>query len=419
MIDGGERFPLLFNNLNELIIIGQGEGEGESSPSVKLRVISSVCCWISTAHLQNPPSSLLVSGIIKKKEKKHSQSQFLSFFQPRQHVMASRRLRKKMKLLEFGNSFVPEDVIIQILLRLPLKSLFRFKAVCQRWHKLISDEYFTQRYNDLSLKNPIVLFKEACFGKNTFACVDRSGCLSEFNLDFLNDDVEVRASCNGLLCCSSNTNPHALYLCNPLTKEFKLLPEINELPREHFVGLIVDPLPQRYNVVMDDEIANNNSHVVVAGSSLYRLTRQPQCIKALHLDKFLWEDIPPPGELNSFTDVIADLISLSESEGSLSLILILGKWMNIWVLQDNPRGAWVLVDKVSLVGVYKYRPFSFRIIQNRDFIFLGAQRRIFGYCRTKRVWKEVYRVRTRAPRNRPLPQWFVCAFPFRSTLCSC
>lgn len=67
---------------------------------------------------------------------------------------------KKMKSPEFGNVVVPDDVIFQILLRLPLKSLFRCKAVCKLWGKLISNKHFTQRYNDGSLTNPIVLFRQ-------------------------------------------------------------------------------------------------------------------------------------------------------------------------------------------------------------------------------------------------------------------
>lgn len=121
---------------------------------------------------------------------------------------------KRTNLLELGNDlFIPEEeVILNILVRLPVKSLFRFKSVCKIWRKLISDDkYFTQLYNDVSsMKNPMVLFRETTFSKHTFACVNSSGCLSEISLDFLNDDVEVRASCKGLLCCSSNTKIHML-----------------------------------------------------------------------------------------------------------------------------------------------------------------------------------------------------------------
>ncbi|KAG4970224.1 hypothetical protein AAZX31_13G091900 [Glycine max] len=35
--------------------------------------------------------------------------------------------------------YLPEELIIEILLRLPVKSLLRFKRVCNSWLSLISD----------------------------------------------------------------------------------------------------------------------------------------------------------------------------------------------------------------------------------------------------------------------------------------
>ena len=52
--------------------------------------------------------------------------------------------------------------------------------------------------------------------------------VSEFPLDFLKDRVKVRVSCNGLLCCSSIPDKGVFYVCNPMTREFKLLPKTRE-----------------------------------------------------------------------------------------------------------------------------------------------------------------------------------------------
>ncbi|RWR79906.1 F-box protein [Cinnamomum micranthum f. kanehirae] len=102
---------------------------------------------------------------------------------------------------------------------LPVESLVRFKSVCKLWHKLISNKYFIQFYNYESWKKPIVLIKR-WFGKNRMGCVGKSGFSSEFNLGFLDDNVMIRASSNGLLCCTSTTYPKAIYVCNPMTREF-------------------------------------------------------------------------------------------------------------------------------------------------------------------------------------------------------
>ncbi|MCI40987.1 F-box/kelch-repeat protein, partial [Trifolium medium] len=40
--------------------------------------------------------------------------------------------------------FLPEELIIQILLRLPVRSLIEFKCVCKSWKTLISDPKFAK-----------------------------------------------------------------------------------------------------------------------------------------------------------------------------------------------------------------------------------------------------------------------------------
>ena len=103
------------------------------------------------------------------------------------------------------DGFFPDEVIFQILARLLVKSLFRTKTVCKLWYRLSSDKYFIQLYNEVSVKNPMVLVEvsEVSESKSSLICLDNLRGVSEISLDFLNDRVKIRASCNGLLCCSS------------------------------------------------------------------------------------------------------------------------------------------------------------------------------------------------------------------------
>lgn len=48
-----------------------------------------------------------------------------------------------------GDGIFPDEVVIQILARLPVKSLFRFKTVCKLWYRLSLDKYFIQLYRCL------------------------------------------------------------------------------------------------------------------------------------------------------------------------------------------------------------------------------------------------------------------------------
>ncbi|XP_057436221.1 putative F-box/kelch-repeat protein At3g17570 isoform X2 [Lotus japonicus] len=45
---------------------------------------------------------------------------------------------------------LPEDLIPQILVRLPVRSLLRFKSVCKSWRSLISDPKFGKSHFDLA-----------------------------------------------------------------------------------------------------------------------------------------------------------------------------------------------------------------------------------------------------------------------------
>jgi len=48
--------------------------------------------------------------------------------------------------MEMNPLYLPDELIIQILLRLPVKSLIRFKRVCKPWFSLISDSHFANSH---------------------------------------------------------------------------------------------------------------------------------------------------------------------------------------------------------------------------------------------------------------------------------
>ncbi|GMJ12087.1 hypothetical protein like AT1G47300 [Hibiscus trionum] len=57
---------------------------------------------------------------------------------------------------------VPYDLIVNILEKLPIKSIVRFKYVSKQWFELITDTYFTYRHlSNQTKKDP--LFFSVCF----------------------------------------------------------------------------------------------------------------------------------------------------------------------------------------------------------------------------------------------------------------
>ncbi|KAA8531188.1 hypothetical protein F0562_005898 [Nyssa sinensis] len=285
----------------------------------------------------------------------------------------------------------PDEVVLQILARLPIKSLFRSKSVCKLWYKLSSDKYFIQLYNEVSVKNPMVLVEvtELSESKSSLICVDRLRGVSEFSLDFIKDRVKVRASCNGLLCCSSIPDKGVYYICNPMTREFKLLPKTRERPVTRFypdveatlVGLACDLSKQKFNVVLagyhrffghrpdktficfvfdsesnkwrklvslqDDHFTHmNRNQVVFVNGSLHWLTENCSCVLVLDLYLDIWRKISLPDEVIYGT---GNRTYLLESDGHLSVIQISEAFMNIWVLKDYGKEEWHMVDR-SLEG---------------------------------------------------------------------
>ncbi|KZV52094.1 hypothetical protein F511_41626 [Dorcoceras hygrometricum] len=131
---------------------------------------------------------------------------------------------------------LPADLIINILLRLPVKSLGKFKCVSKKWLHLITDSYFVSMYREISVRNPNILvlkktplLREAHMKKCTRIdlCslnLDGSCRNDEFSL-YVNDDeknIEVLPSKWDLICFVSESG---FYVCNPSTQVMMKLPE--------------------------------------------------------------------------------------------------------------------------------------------------------------------------------------------------
>ncbi|GKV37875.1 hypothetical protein SLEP1_g45848 [Rubroshorea leprosula] len=350
----------------------------------------------------------------------------------------------------------PDEVIIQILARLPVKSLYRTKTVCKLWYRLSSDRYFIQLYNELSVRNPMLLvdLSDSTESKSSSICVDNLRGVYEFSLDFLKDRVKVRASCNGLLCCSSIPNKGVYYVCNPMTREFRLLPKSRERPVTRFypdgeatlVGLACNLSTHKFNVVLagyhrtfghrsdgtficlifdsessrwrkfvsvqDDHFTHmNKNQAVFVNGALHWLTRSCSCILVLDLDFDVWRKISLPDEVSYGS---GNRVNLLESDGCLSVIQISDAWMKIWVMKDYEREQWFLVDRVSLRCIRGLVPGIFPVSQSSEYVFLATHKQVLVYHIKSRVWKEMYSVK-----NCPtLPLWFL-AHAFRSTIFSC
>ncbi|KAJ0736364.1 putative F-box domain, galactose oxidase/kelch, beta-propeller, F-box associated interaction [Helianthus annuus] len=360
-----------------------------------------------------------------------------------------------------NHTYFVDEIILEILARLPIKSLIRTKCVCKLWYNLASHKSFTQLYNHLSLKNAMLLLQVTDSSTDSTSSmillVDHKRGVSEFSLDFIKDRVKIRASCNGLLCCSSVPDKGVYYVCNPMTREFKLLPRSRERPVTRFypdgeatlVGLTCDLLSNRYNVVLagyhrmfghrpegklicsvydsgtnkwrkyvsdqDDHgfTHMNRNQVVFVNGSLHWMTQSFAYILVLDLSLDSWRRILLPEEMGCGNGS-GNRVYLLEFDGKLSVIQISSVWMNIWVLQDYGKGKWDLIDRVSLRCIRGMVPGIFPISQGGDYVFLAGHKQVLVYQRKTRSWKEMYSVKN----NSTMPLWF-SAHSFRGTIFSC
>jgi len=168
-----------------------------------------------------------------------------------------------------------EELFLEILVRLPVKSLLRFKSVSKAWCAIISDPLFIRAHLEKSAskwkRNPSVLITPHSLHSNikgenwptTFSTQIRfyqwlpsSAKEARFmhGEDFRGEFSSVcqLAHCDGLVLLPTNTK---VYLINPATRDTLTLPESNpnkipvppdvSLP----VGLGLDPRTGRYKVV--------------------------------------------------------------------------------------------------------------------------------------------------------------------------
>ncbi|KAL7582594.1 hypothetical protein Lser_V15G43670 [Lactuca serriola] len=119
-----------------------------------------------------------------------------------------------------------DDLLTEILLRLPVTSVLQFRSVSKHWQWLLSHPRFT------------LMYKNASISPGLFVCnsyipfdVENQSPPPFRNLDFYPDlcGIGIVQSCNGLLLCCSKKGHERVrkyYVFNPTTKQFALIPSV-------------------------------------------------------------------------------------------------------------------------------------------------------------------------------------------------
>ncbi|KAG7596838.1 F-box associated domain type 1 [Arabidopsis suecica] len=148
---------------------------------------------------------------------------------------SSSQRKRRYKKLMIASSSLPDDVVEEIFLKLPVKALMRFKSLSKQWRSTLESCYFSQRHLKIAershVDHPKVMIItqkwnpdiEISFRTISLESVSfLSSALFNFPCGF-HHPIYASESCDGLFCIHS-PKTQDIYVVNPATRWFRQLP---------------------------------------------------------------------------------------------------------------------------------------------------------------------------------------------------
>ncbi|CAK7345574.1 unnamed protein product [Dovyalis caffra] len=178
-----------------------------------------------------------------------------------------------------------DDLVTEILLRLPAKSVLKFKLVSKKWLTIISDSTFAMRHTHLNPHNTSAFLLKLSFFFKQPPSYKRVSLLGQslanvpLPSDFLHFDPNkpgrtyICQSSNGLLLCSkwrrysAERSGPTYYVYNPTARQFAVLPS----PPGHgfrfnWIQLVFDPSKSPHYQVVCTHFFNSKLEIQVYSS---------------------------------------------------------------------------------------------------------------------------------------------------------
>uniref|UniRef100_A0ACD5UHP0 Uncharacterized protein n=1 Tax=Avena sativa TaxID=4498 RepID=A0ACD5UHP0_AVESA len=178
---------------------------------------------------------------------------------------------------------LPDEMLMQVLLRLPIKAIVRFRAVCRSWAALLSSDEFHSLHTEITKTAPSELKLLLLSPTERFDSTDMYSCWPLgprrkdqllFTLDHAcRDSVSVLTPipCRGLTLLYDDVAP-AYYLCNAATRSVTRLPPFTEAFDSFSAGLGFDVRTRQHKVVrLINEIDTVKCEVYTPGGDCWRL----------------------------------------------------------------------------------------------------------------------------------------------------
>uniref|UniRef100_A0A0D9ZPY3 F-box domain-containing protein n=1 Tax=Oryza glumipatula TaxID=40148 RepID=A0A0D9ZPY3_9ORYZ len=235
---------------------------------------------------------------------------------------------------------LPDDIISEILLLLPARSLIRFRAVCRSWDARLSSPSFAEAYAANAAAHRMTNYKFVFFAPSpnrstaAYSCTRRTVAVDRlFTVDRLRTDFLCLCSkpCHGLLLFS-DARSRRYWVCNPSTGECRRLPQQHRGLTGSSAGLVYDHRTKERKVV----------HLFFKERTAERDQDQDQCIQCevytLQDPSRQWR--PANGDVESLTGRAVKALEIEDMVTKVPPVLAAGCLH--WLVYPN-RG-----DDVSL-----------------------------------------------------------------------
>ncbi|KAH7855535.1 hypothetical protein Vadar_025925 [Vaccinium darrowii] len=160
-------------------------------------------------------------------------------------------LELEIKGMAIGHQ-LPEDVLMDILSRIPAKSLLQWKSVSKYWYSLIQNPSFISLHHTRAQLNEcLYLTRRVDDGEQVaLALIASPTAIRDLNLDFTGrhfGNIHLSDSCNGVLCLH---NKSEIVICNPAIRESRIIPlPFHQTERSSCLGFTFDPKANDYKAI--------------------------------------------------------------------------------------------------------------------------------------------------------------------------
>ncbi|KAK1274437.1 F-box protein [Acorus gramineus] len=346
---------------------------------------------------------------------------------------------------------INQDILIEVLSKLPIKNLFQLRCVSKHWHDLLFQASRKLATTTTLPASGLLYHQNSDYSyARLLDDTDDYDGLFDIDLGFMpcGSDLRILDSRNGLLLCLPKTGPQpTLHLCNPMTKTWFTLPKPPKETHPTTLTMAVlafDPRRPRYFQVIHYTNLSSTLDVAVFNSGTGRWVEkrvldepQPQPLMFRHsvfADGALHVLLPPRRHVVRFdvetgerwmiglpgSESVGLEEILGESEGRVHYANHDGRELTVWVLKE--RSEWVerlridvegfgdlscgllSLDLMNMVRVFpmKMTPVAFH--PSSGVVFVGVMDVVFSVDLVSRRMKAVCRVGTH------------CVFPFSPCL---